>query len=83
MYCEMLGQSASFGYIYALKLAQQGTMVNKRVGKYHIWDQGLSFHSSGSLLRGIARRRALAKIRELLTPWKNYVTQRQLIRVSA
>ena len=38
MYCEMLGQSASFGYIYALKLAQQGTMVNKRVGKYNIWD---------------------------------------------
>ncbi|XP_070546888.1 AP-4 complex subunit epsilon-1-like [Ptychodera flava] len=32
IYCEMLGQDASFGYIHALKFAQQGTLLDKRVG---------------------------------------------------
>ncbi|XP_060770460.1 AP-4 complex subunit epsilon-1 [Neoarius graeffei] len=32
MYCEMLGYEASFTYIHAIKLAQQGTVLEKRVG---------------------------------------------------
>lgn len=32
MYCEMLGHSASFGHITALKMAQQGSLHLKRVG---------------------------------------------------
>ncbi|XP_026775724.2 AP-4 complex subunit epsilon-1 [Pangasianodon hypophthalmus] len=32
MYCEMLGYEASFAYIHAIKLAQQGTVLEKRVG---------------------------------------------------
>ncbi|XP_006814481.1 AP-4 complex subunit epsilon-1-like, partial [Saccoglossus kowalevskii] len=32
IYCEMLGQDASFGYIHALKFVQQGTLLDKRVG---------------------------------------------------
>nr|XP_020514600.1 AP-4 complex subunit epsilon-1 isoform X1 [Labrus bergylta] len=31
-YCEMLGYEASFSYIHAIKLAQQGTALEKRVG---------------------------------------------------
>lgn len=33
-YCEMLGYEASFSYIHAIKLAQQGTGLEKRVGKF-------------------------------------------------
>lgn len=29
MYCEMLGYDASFGYIHAIKLAQQGNLLEK------------------------------------------------------
>ncbi|CAJ1056492.1 AP-4 complex subunit epsilon-1 [Xyrichtys novacula] len=32
IYCEMLGYEASFTYIHAIKLAQQGTALEKRVG---------------------------------------------------
>ncbi|XP_067235633.1 AP-4 complex subunit epsilon-1 isoform X2 [Chanodichthys erythropterus] len=32
MYCEMLGYDASFTYIHAIKLAQQGSVLEKRVG---------------------------------------------------
>ncbi|KAG5839414.1 hypothetical protein ANANG_G00204720 [Anguilla anguilla] len=32
MYCEMLGYEASFSYIHAIKLAQQGSGLEKRVG---------------------------------------------------
>ncbi|KAF5908276.1 AP-4 complex subunit epsilon-1, partial [Clarias magur] len=32
MYCEMLGYEASFAHIHAIKLAQQGTVLEKRVG---------------------------------------------------
>lgn len=35
MYCEMLGYEASFTYIHAIKLAQQGTVLEKRVGMLH------------------------------------------------
>uniref|UniRef100_A0A3B5BN79 AP-4 complex subunit epsilon n=1 Tax=Stegastes partitus TaxID=144197 RepID=A0A3B5BN79_9TELE len=31
IYCEMLGYEASFSYIHAIKLAQQGTVLEKRV----------------------------------------------------
>ncbi|GAB1286847.1 AP-4 complex subunit epsilon-1 [Apodemus speciosus] len=31
IYCEMLGYDASFGYIHAIKLAQQGNLLEKRV----------------------------------------------------
>lgn len=34
MYCEMLGYEADFAYIHAIKLAQQGTVLEKRVGMY-------------------------------------------------
>lgn len=34
IYCEMLGYEASFSYIHAIKLAQQGTALEKRVGMY-------------------------------------------------
>ena len=33
IYCEMLGHNASFGYIQAIKFAQQSNMLSKRVGK--------------------------------------------------
>ncbi|XP_076846996.1 AP-4 complex subunit epsilon-1 isoform X2 [Brachyhypopomus gauderio] len=32
MYCEMLGYEANFAYIHAIKLAQQGTVLEKRAG---------------------------------------------------
>ncbi|XP_062318618.1 AP-4 complex subunit epsilon-1 [Osmerus eperlanus] len=32
IYCEMLGYEASFTYIHAIKLAQQGSVLEKRVG---------------------------------------------------
>uniref|UniRef100_A0A3B3DPW4 Adaptor related protein complex 4 subunit epsilon 1 n=1 Tax=Oryzias melastigma TaxID=30732 RepID=A0A3B3DPW4_ORYME len=32
VYCEMLGYEASFSYIHAIKLAQQGNVLEKRVG---------------------------------------------------
>ncbi|KAJ7409482.1 adaptor related protein complex 4 epsilon 1 subunit [Willisornis vidua] len=31
IYCEMLGYESSFGYIHAIKLAQQGNLLEKRV----------------------------------------------------
>ena len=33
IYCEMLGYESSFGYIHAIKLAQQGNLLEKRVEK--------------------------------------------------
>ncbi|XP_061577695.1 AP-4 complex subunit epsilon-1 [Cololabis saira] len=32
IYCEMLGYESSFSYIHAIKLAQQGNVLEKRVG---------------------------------------------------
>ncbi|MEQ2162900.1 hypothetical protein GOODEAATRI_024770 [Goodea atripinnis] len=32
IYCEMLGYGVSFSYIHAIKLAQQGNVLEKRVG---------------------------------------------------
>lgn len=34
IYCEMLGYDASFSYIHAIKLAQQGSALEKRVGMF-------------------------------------------------
>lgn len=34
IYCESLGYEASFSYIHAIKLAQQGTVLEKRVGMF-------------------------------------------------
>lgn len=34
VYCEMLGYEASFSYIHAIKLAQQGNVLEKRVGMW-------------------------------------------------
>ena len=34
IYCEMLGYEASFTYIHAIKLAQQGSVLEKRVGMF-------------------------------------------------
>ena len=33
IYCEMLGQDASFGYIHAIKFAQRSSLLEKRTGK--------------------------------------------------
>ena len=33
IYCEMLGYEADFTYIHAIKLAQQGSVLEKRVGE--------------------------------------------------
>ena len=37
IYCEMLGFDASFGYIQAIKFAQQSDLVCKRVGETVRW----------------------------------------------
>uniref|UniRef100_A0A250Y6M0 AP-4 complex subunit epsilon n=1 Tax=Castor canadensis TaxID=51338 RepID=A0A250Y6M0_CASCN len=47
IYCEMLGYDASFGYIHAIKLAQQGTLLEKRVGYLAV---SLFLHESHELL---------------------------------
>lgn len=35
LYCHLLGYDVSFAYIHAVKLAQQGTILEKRVGRLH------------------------------------------------
>ncbi|KAM8804405.1 AP-4 complex subunit epsilon-1 [Eudromia elegans] len=47
IYCEMLGYEASFGYIHAIKLAQQGNLLEKRVGYLAI---SLFLHENHELL---------------------------------
>ncbi|XP_071511137.1 AP-4 complex subunit epsilon-1-like [Diadema antillarum] len=47
IYCEMLGQSANFSYIHALKMAQQGVLLNKRVGYLAV---GLFLHPQHELI---------------------------------
>ncbi|XP_019712523.1 AP-4 complex subunit epsilon-1 isoform X2 [Hippocampus comes] len=47
IYCEMLGYEASFCYIHAIKLAQQGTALDKRVGYLAV---ALFLHESHELL---------------------------------
>ncbi|KAM4829956.1 AP-4 complex subunit epsilon-1 [Thomomys bottae] len=47
IYCEMLGYDASFGYIHAIKLAQQGNLFEKRVGYLAV---SLFLHESHELL---------------------------------
>ncbi|KAL7980045.1 hypothetical protein Chor_001313, partial [Crotalus horridus] len=47
VYCEMLGYEASFGYIHAIKLAQQGNLFEKRVGYLAI---SLFLHENHELL---------------------------------
>ncbi|XP_053575308.1 AP-4 complex subunit epsilon-1 [Bombina bombina] len=47
IYCEMLGYEASFGYIHAIKLAQQGNVLEKRVGYLAV---SLFLHESHELL---------------------------------
>ncbi|XP_012861789.1 AP-4 complex subunit epsilon-1 [Echinops telfairi] len=46
-YCEMLGYDASFGYIHAIKLAQQGNLFEKRVGYLAV---SLFLHENHELL---------------------------------
>ncbi|XP_075388253.1 AP-4 complex subunit epsilon-1 isoform X2 [Tenrec ecaudatus] len=46
-YCEMLGYDASFGYIHAIKLAQQGNLLEKRVGYLAV---SLFLHENHELL---------------------------------
>uniref|UniRef100_A0A3B3U1E7 AP-4 complex subunit epsilon n=1 Tax=Poecilia latipinna TaxID=48699 RepID=A0A3B3U1E7_9TELE len=36
IYCEMLGYGVSFSYIHAIKLAQQGNVLEKRVGVFSV-----------------------------------------------
>ena len=36
IYCEMLGHHASFGYVEAIKFAQQSNLLYKRVGKQQV-----------------------------------------------
>ena len=33
VYCHMLGHDVSFAFIHAVKLAEQGTILEKKVGK--------------------------------------------------
>ena len=33
VYCSMLGYDVSFAYIHAIKLAQQGALLDKRAGE--------------------------------------------------
>nr|XP_033776243.1 AP-4 complex subunit epsilon-1 isoform X2 [Geotrypetes seraphini]XP_033776244.1 AP-4 complex subunit epsilon-1 isoform X2 [Geotrypetes seraphini] len=47
IYCEMLGYEASFGYIHAIKLAQQGNLLEKRVGYLAV---SLFLHENHDLL---------------------------------
>uniref|UniRef100_A0A8C9TDH7 AP-4 complex subunit epsilon n=1 Tax=Scleropages formosus TaxID=113540 RepID=A0A8C9TDH7_SCLFO len=47
IYCEMLGYEASFSYIHAIKLAQQGSVLEKRVGYLAV---SLFLHESHDLL---------------------------------
>ncbi|KAM9313264.1 LOW QUALITY PROTEIN: AP-4 complex subunit epsilon-1 [Gastrophryne carolinensis] len=47
IYCEMLGYEASFGYIHAIKLAQQGNLLEKRVGYLAV---SLFLHENHELL---------------------------------
>ncbi|KAM6202876.1 AP-4 complex subunit epsilon-1 [Rhynchocyon petersi] len=47
VYCEMLGYDASFGYIHAIKLAQQGNLLEKRVGYLAV---SLFLHENHELL---------------------------------
>nr|XP_056721850.1 AP-4 complex subunit epsilon-1 [Euleptes europaea] len=47
IYCEMLGYEASFGYIHAIKLAQQGNLFEKRVGYLAV---SLFLHENHELL---------------------------------
>ncbi|XP_072174315.1 AP-4 complex subunit epsilon-1-like [Diadema setosum] len=47
IYCEMLGLSANFAYIHALKMAQQGVLLNKRVGYLAV---GLFLHPQHELI---------------------------------
>lgn len=32
LYCEMLGHQAEFGYIHAVNMSQQPTLLEKRIG---------------------------------------------------
>uniref|UniRef100_A0A8B9J2S4 Adaptor related protein complex 4 subunit epsilon 1 n=2 Tax=Amazona TaxID=12929 RepID=A0A8B9J2S4_9PSIT len=47
IYCEMLGYESSFGYIHAIKLAQQGNLLEKRVGYLAV---SLFLHENHDLL---------------------------------
>ncbi|KAM6257374.1 AP-4 complex subunit epsilon-1 isoform 1-T1 [Porphyrio hochstetteri] len=47
IYCEMLGYESSFGYIHAIKLAQQGNLLEKRVGYLAV---SLFLHENDELL---------------------------------
>ncbi|XP_075431792.1 AP-4 complex subunit epsilon-1 isoform X2 [Ascaphus truei] len=47
IYCEMLGYEAAFGYIHAIKLAQQGNLLEKRVGYLSV---SLFLHENHELL---------------------------------
>ena len=52
IYCEMLGYEASFSYIHAIKLAQQGTALEKRVGMFFCYELGELTRSSASSTNG-------------------------------
>ncbi|OCT86938.1 AP-4 complex subunit epsilon-1 [Xenopus laevis] len=47
IYCEMLGYESGFGYIHAIKLAQQGNLLEKRVGYLAV---SLFLHENHELL---------------------------------
>ncbi|XP_053321175.1 AP-4 complex subunit epsilon-1 [Spea bombifrons] len=47
IYCEMLGYEAAFGYIHAIKLAQQGNLLEKRIGYLAV---SLFLHENHELL---------------------------------
>ncbi|KAM4748999.1 AP-4 complex subunit epsilon-1 [Rhinophrynus dorsalis] len=47
IYCEMLGYESAFGYIHAIKLAQQGNLLEKRVGYLAV---SLFLHENHELL---------------------------------
>lgn len=52
IYCEMLGYEASFSYIHAIKLAQQGTALEKRVGMFFCYELEELTRSSASSPNG-------------------------------
>lgn len=49
VYCHLLGYDISFGFIHTIKLAQQGTGLEKRMGKFLLFYEILSVHEYATL----------------------------------